>query len=165
MRSYQKLWADFHRVYLFHFWFCLSCLLAILSVSHICSYDLLNINRSVAESCCSCGFSCAFSYFEQIKCFWSSAFDFVSVSSVSAEASLNCISRIQFSCSFFCLGWINIWFMVLISLDWTVSGYDLLDFSRRLSKPCCSLDLDVSSFDFESIIFVYFVCNWCLFTT
>ena len=48
---------------------------------------------------------------------------------------------------------------------YTVSRYDLLNFSRRLPKLCCWSDLNVSSFDFKNIIFVYFVCIWCLFTT
>ena len=32
------------------------------SVSCTCNNDLLDLNRSVAESCCSTGFSCAFSW-------------------------------------------------------------------------------------------------------
>ena len=46
----------------FYAWFCFTRLLAIFFVSCICNNDLLNVNRSIAESCCSLGFSCAFSW-------------------------------------------------------------------------------------------------------
>ena len=39
------------------------------SVSCICNNDLLDFNRSVAESCCSTGFSCAFSWLWTNQCF------------------------------------------------------------------------------------------------
>ena len=42
--------------------FCFTRLLAVFSVSGICNYDLLNVNRSVAESCSPLGFNCAFSW-------------------------------------------------------------------------------------------------------
>ena len=45
----------------FYAWFCFTRLLAIFSVLYICNNDLLNVSRSV-ESCCSLGFSCAFSW-------------------------------------------------------------------------------------------------------
>ena len=35
------------------------------------------------------------------------------------------------------------------SISITDSRFDLLSFSRGLPKSCCSLDLDLSSFDFE----------------
>ena len=38
---------------------------------------------------------------------------------------------------------------ILFNIFWTFSGYGLLNFSRGLSKSCCSLDLDVPSLDFE----------------
>ena len=41
----------------FYAWFCFTRLLTI-----FCNNDLLNVNRSVAESSCSLGFSCAFSW-------------------------------------------------------------------------------------------------------
>ena len=58
-----------------------------------------------------------------------------------------------------------------ISVFWTFSFdfvsivFGSLSVSRSLPKSCCSLGLDVSSFDFKKTIFVYFVCIWCMFTT
>ena len=46
----------------FYAWFCFTHVLAIFSLLYICNNDLLNVNRRVAESCCSLGFSCAFSW-------------------------------------------------------------------------------------------------------
>ena len=46
----------------FYAWCCFTHLLAIFSFLYICNNDLLNVNRRVAESCCSHGFSCAFSW-------------------------------------------------------------------------------------------------------
>ena len=40
------------------------------SVSRISNKDLLNVNRGVAESCCSTVFSCAFSWFWANRCFF-----------------------------------------------------------------------------------------------
>ena len=57
------------------------------SISCIRNNDLLEFNRSVAESCCSTGFRCAF---EQINVFWTSGFDFISIvfDSLSVSRSL-----------------------------------------------------------------------------
>ena len=116
------------------------------SVSCICNNDLLDFNRRVAESRCSTGFSCAF--------YWPLFFElpvliplvFCLIRSVSAEVSLNCISRIRFKCSFF-WPWEN---------QYKVHGFDSISITqfpamirRRLRKSCCSLNLDLSCFDFE----------------
>ena len=116
------------------------------SVSCICNNDLLDFNRRVAESRCSTGFSCAF--------YWPLFFElavliplvFYLIRSVSAEVSLNCISRIRFKCSFF-WPWEN---------QYKVHGFDSISITqfpamirRRLPKSCCSLNLDLSCFDFE----------------
>ena len=63
----------------------------------------MDFNRSVGKSCCSTGFSCAFSWL------WTETMFFelpvliplvlYLIRSVSAENSLNCISRFRFKCS------------------------------------------------------------------
>ena len=68
------------------------------SVSCICNNDLLDFNRSVAESCFS---------ISAVPFFSTSAVPVLIllvlylIHSVSAEVSLNCISRIRFKYSFF----------------------------------------------------------------
>ena len=75
------------------------------SVSRICNNGLLDFNRSVAESCCSTGFSCAFSWLLSKSMFFELPvlipLELYLIRSVSAEVCLNCISRVQFKCSFF----------------------------------------------------------------
>ena len=68
-------------------------------VSCICNNDLLDINRSVVESYCSTGFSCAVltlskSIFFELLVLIPLVLHLIR--SVSAEVSLNCISRIRF---------------------------------------------------------------------
>ena len=68
-------------------------------VSCICSNDLLDINRSVVESYCSTGFSCAVltlskSIFFELLVLIPLVLHLIR--SVSAEVSLNSISRIRF---------------------------------------------------------------------
>ena len=84
---------------------------------------------------------------------------FYLIRSVSAEGSLNCISRTWFDCSFF-WAWVNQYMVHGFAWYCTVSGYDLKGSLNR-----SSLDLAVSSFDIEQIIFDYFACICCLFTT
>ena len=128
------------------------CLL-LCSVSRICNNDLLNVNRSDAESFAPLDSAVPSLDFEQINVFWTSGFDSISlylIHSLSAEGSLNCISRIRFRFPSSDLDWINICFMAFwFHYHCTVFRYELLNFSRRLSILCCSLNLDISSFEFE----------------
>ena len=68
------------------------------------------------------GFNCTFFWFWSNQCFWASGFDSVSIlfltiiGSVLDEGSLNQGSHIWFRCFFFCLDWINVWFLALILL-------------------------------------------------
>ena len=67
------------------------------SVWRICNNDLTKINRSVAESCCSTGFSCVFSWLWANQRFFKLQVLIplicYLISSVSGEVSLNYISR------------------------------------------------------------------------
>ena len=91
--------------------------------------------------------------FEQINVFWTLPvlipLVLYLIRLVSAEVTLNCISRIRFSCSSSDVERINIWLMALTPLALHSFPYDLLSFSRRLPKSCYPLNLDLSSFDFE----------------
>ena len=66
---------------------------------------LLDFNSSVAESCYSTGFWCAFSWLWANQCFFELPILILLVlyliRSVSAEVSLNCIFHIRFECSVF----------------------------------------------------------------
>ena len=86
-------------------WFCFSCLLPIIFCFVHLYNDLPDFKRSVAKSCYSTGFSCALSWLWANQCFFNFSF-FIPlvlflIRSVSAEVSLNCISRIQFKCSLY----------------------------------------------------------------
>ena len=74
------------------------------SVSCICNNNSLDFNGRVAQSCCSTGFSCTSLDFEQIIFFFELLvlvpLVLYLIRSVSAEVSLNCISRIRFKSSF-----------------------------------------------------------------
>ena len=70
------------------------------------------------------------------------------IRSVSAEVS----PELDFSSD---LERINIWFMALIPLALPNYQYDLLSFSRKLPKLCCSVNLD--------IFFWLWVNHFCLF--
>ena len=149
--------------FVFHAW------LHAVPVLQICDKDPVSVNRNVTESSYPCWIQPYLFWFWSIQCFWASGFDSVSIlfltmiCSVLDEGSLNQASQIWFRCSFFCLDWINVWFLALILLAMFCIYY-LLRFSRRLSELCCSLDLKISSPDFESIIFVYFFfSSFCLF--
>ena len=63
---------------------------------------------------------------------------FYLIPSVSAEGSLNCISRIWFRCSLF-WPWVNRY--MVHGFDSSVSGYDLLSFSRsgKAKNTSCEL--------------------------
>ena len=94
----------------FDAWFCFIRLLVIFSFSRICDNDFLNVNRSVAESCCSLGFS----WFRFLTLSKLVLFEFpvliplvfYLIQSVSAEETLNCISRIRFRRTFI-WPWVN----------------------------------------------------------
>ena len=66
-------------------------------VWRICNNDLTKVNRSVAESCCSTGFSCVFSWLWANQRFFKLQVLIplicYLISSVSGEISLNYISR------------------------------------------------------------------------
>ena len=71
------------------------------SVTCICNNDLLDFNRTVAESCCFTGFNCALSsksmFFELLVLI---PLVLYLIHSGWAEVSLNFVSRIRFKCSF-----------------------------------------------------------------
>ena len=127
-------------------------------VSLIVYNDLLNVNRSVAESCCSTGFSCLLPWPWAHQCFrfW---FRFFLIRSVSAEGSLIVFLAFDLRVPFSDLEWIDVYFLVtLIPLALHSFWLWLAPFQQKLSRSCHSLDLSVSSFDFEQIIF----CLFCL---
>ena len=91
---------------------------------------LLDFNSSVAESCYSTGFWRAFSWLWANQCFFELPILILLVlyliRSVSAEVSLNCISRIWFKCSFF-WPWEN---------QYMVHGFDSISITQFPAMIC-----------------------------
>ena len=92
-------------------------------VLHICSKDLLSVNGSAVESCCSHWIHLnLLSILNKSMFFWAFGFDSISILflaviwSLPAEGSLSQVLYICFKCPFFCLDWINVWILALISL-------------------------------------------------
>ena len=88
--------------------------------------------------------------FEQINVFWTLGFDSVSI--VFDSLSVSSLPELNFSHSIVPssdLERINIWFMALIPLALHSFPLWVTQFHWRLPKSCCSLDLDLSSFEFE----------------
>ena len=90
------------------------------SASCICNNDLLDFNRSVAESCCSTAFSCAFSWLWVNQCFLNFRFWFCQYCIWFAQCQQKSpwIVFLAFDLSVPSsdLERINIWFMALIPL-------------------------------------------------
>ena len=127
-----KLWGDYHRVKLFYVWFCFSCLLAIIfPFAHLQQWfterqqkhcwilllhwiqlcSLLTLSKSM--------------FFELPVLI---PLVLYLIRSVSAEVSLNCISRIRFKCSFF-WPWEN---------QYMVDGFDSISTAQFSAIICAA---------------------------
>ena len=78
------------------------------------------------------------------------------IHSKSAEISLNCISRVRFSSSFFCLERINIWFMASIPL--VLHSFPLWFAQFQQKAPYIVLPAR-----FRCLFFWFWVNRFCLF--
>ena len=123
----------------------LVCLLSVF----VCNNDLLNINRNVAESCCSTGFSYAFSWLRVNQLFWTSGFDCATILRNSLSVSRK-LPQLHFSY----LEWIHKWFMAFC-------GYDLLGLAEGSLKCVSHLISCFFVWTLSKSFFVYFACICC----
>ena len=135
-------------------------------VTKICWVSTEALLILVAPAGFSCTFFwCTFFFSCTFNVFWTFGFDSVSaifltmIRSLLDEGSLNQVFLIWLRCSFFWLDWINVWFLALILIAVFSIRLWFAWFQHKVLWTMCSLDLRISSSDFEQINF----CSFFLF--